>query len=241
MATQYAPLVLPQNLDGMPVDYQSKIPLSDATQRITMHQHVDRMNHFFDLHEVEVENVAMRLFVQSFGGEVQKWFRALQAASINTFLVFLRQFLDRWEVKKNPLQILSENENIKRNAGESVEDYCVRFIVVYNAISDNIKPLMGLALLKFLDGFDANMAYQLWECDPTTLEDMQKNIVSVEENMLAKRGRMRFEKRVTIIEESSSSDAKMDTFIQIMEKMVDQLTIIDRPEPPIKNQNFIGQ
>ena len=62
-------------------------------------------------------------------------------------------------MKKNPLQILSEYENIKRNVGESVQDYCVRFNAVYNAIPANIKPPEGLALLKFPDGFDTNMAY----------------------------------------------------------------------------------
>jgi len=70
MATRYAPLVLPQNLDAMPADYQRKIPLFDATQGIIVQQHVDRMNDFYDLHEVDEENVTMILFVQSFGGEV---------------------------------------------------------------------------------------------------------------------------------------------------------------------------
>jgi len=74
MVARYAPLVLPQNLDDMPIDYQSKIPLFDATQSITTQQHVDRMNDFFDLNEVYEENLTMRLFVQSFGGEVRKWF-----------------------------------------------------------------------------------------------------------------------------------------------------------------------
>lgn len=108
MVAEYALLVLPQNLNDMPTDYQIKIPLFDATQSITAQQHVDKMNEFFDLRDVEAENVTMRLFVQSFGGEVRKWFRALPATSIHTFLELHRQFLDRWEVKKNPLQILSE-------------------------------------------------------------------------------------------------------------------------------------
>ena len=107
---------------------------------------------------------------------------------------------------------------MKRNVGESVQDYCGRFNAVYNAIPINIKPLEGLALLKFPDGFDADMAYQLWECDPTTLEDMQKNVVSVEANLLAKRSRMRPEKRVTMKEEASTSDVKMDTLIRIVER-----------------------
>jgi len=62
----------------------TKIPFFDNTQTITTQQHVDKMNDFFDLHEVEIEDVMMRLFVQSFEGEVQKWFRALPIASITT-------------------------------------------------------------------------------------------------------------------------------------------------------------
>lgn len=134
-------------------------------------------------------------------------------------------------MKKNPLQILSEYENIKRNVGESVQDYCVRFNTLYNAIPANIKPPEGLDFLKFPYGFDADMAYQLCEHDLTTLEDMQNNVVSVEANLLAKRERMRLEKRVSVKEEASNSNVKMDTLIRTMERMVDWLSITDRPEP----------
>lgn len=207
MAARFAPLVLPQNLDDVPTDYQRKIPLFDGTPHgVTSQQHVDRMMNFFDLHEIDVENVTMRLFVQTFGGEVRKWFRALLAASITTLANLQRQFLDCWEVNKNPLQILSEYEHIKQNAAESVQDYCIRFNSVYNAIPDHINPPMGLALIKFLDGFDIDMAYQLTERDLATLEDMQKIAVNVEANLLAKRARARAEKKVTIKEESSSLD-----------------------------------
>ena len=65
---------------------------------------------------------------------------------------------------------------------------------------------MGLALIKFLDGFELDMAYQLRERDPATLEDMQKIAVSVEANLLAKRARTKGEKKVTIKEEVSTSD-----------------------------------
>ena len=39
-----------------------------------------------------------------------------------------KTFLNRWEVKKNPIQILSEYESIKRNQGEMVQDYCIHFL-----------------------------------------------------------------------------------------------------------------
>jgi len=237
MAARFSPLVLPQNLDDMRTDYKSKIPLFEGTPHsVTTQQHVDRMTNFFDLHEIDVENVTMRLFVQTYGREVRKWFRALPATSITTLTNLHRQFLDRWEVKKNPLQILSEYENIKRNVGESIQDYCIRFNSIYNAIPDHIEPPMGLALIKFPDGFDPDMAYQLRERDPATLEDMQKIAVSVEANLLAKTARTKAEKKVKIKEEVST----LDQVLRKMEKMFDRLTI-DKSESQVRNPNFRGQ
>jgi hypothetical protein len=68
-------------------------------------QHVDKMNDYFDLQKVNEADVQMRLFAQSPIGEVKKWFKTLRVAIITDIAVFHRTFLDRWEVKKNPLQI----------------------------------------------------------------------------------------------------------------------------------------
>ena len=70
---------------------------------------------------------------------------------------------------------------------------------------------------------------------------MQKNVVSVEENLLAKRERMKTEKKVTIKEEESSSDVNTDNILWKIEKMFDWLTIADKPETTIRNPNFRGQ
>ena len=127
------------------------------------------------------------------------------------------------------------------NVGVSVQDYYVRFNTVYNAIPADIKPPMGLALIKFPNGFNADMAYQLRERDPTTLEDMQKNAMSVEENMMTKKARMKTEKKVTIKEEASSLDVKEDNLLWKIENMFDRSTVADKPETTIKNPNFRGQ
>jgi hypothetical protein len=195
------------------------------------------MNDYFDLQEVDEADVQMRLFAQSLTGEVKKWFKTLRVASITDIVSFHRSFLDRWEVKKNPLQILSEYENIIRNQGETVHDYCTRFNNLYNAIPTDIKPPQGLALIKFPDGFDADMSYQLRERNSATLEDMHKSVVSVEANILARRARQRTERRVMIKEEpsTSSSDAKLDSLAEAMERMMERLTITDR-NPPRENQ-----
>lgn len=194
MATQIVPFVLPQVLDDMPSDYQSKILFFDGnTNSITTQQRVDKMVDFYELHEIYEENVAMRLFVQKFAGEVRKWFGGLLTARIITLVKLQRQFLNEWEVKKNPLQILAEYEQIKQNAGESVQDYCVRFNAVYNDIPDHLKPPVGLTMMKFPDGLDANMAYQLRERELATMEDMQKIAINIEANLSSKIGRAKAE------------------------------------------------
>jgi len=67
------------------------------------------------------------------------------------------------------LQTLSEYENIKRGPNETVQDYCTRFNNIYNAIPINLIPPSKLALIKFPDGFDTDMAFQLRERNPPTL------------------------------------------------------------------------
>jgi len=68
MATRYAPLVLPAPLANMPQDYQSKIVLFDGTSPLTAQQHVDKMNDYFDLQEVDDESTKLRMFTQNLGG-----------------------------------------------------------------------------------------------------------------------------------------------------------------------------
>jgi hypothetical protein len=188
------------------------------------------MNDYLDLQEVDEVDVQMRLFAQSLTGDVKKWFKALPAASIPDLVAFQRSFLDRWEVKKNPLQILSKYENIKINQGETVQDYCTHFNNLYNAIPTEIKPPQGLALIKFPDGFDADMSYQLRERNAATLEDMQKSAISVEANLLAKRARQRTERRVTIKEEPSMSniDSKLDSVVRSVELLLERISISDK-------------
>jgi len=236
MAARFAPLALPQNLHDMPTDYQSKIPTFDGTpQSVSAQQHIDKMANFCDLYEIDEEDVTMRLFVQTFGGEVRKWFRGLTARSIPTLDELQRQFLYRWEIKKDPLQINAEYKNLKRNHGESVQDYIIRFNTVYNAIPNDLRPSRKSALLKFPDGFDLEMAYSLRDRDPPTLEDMKKIAVSVEANLNDKRARMKAEKRVTIKEEASTSDQ----ILRKVERMLEKVTL-DKPEPQIRNPNFRG-
>ena len=107
MAAWYAPLVLPQPLVPLPNDYQSKIPHFTAKVSTTTQHHVDRMEDSFDYMEIDDDTVKMRIFSQSLGGDVKKWFKGLPPNSIQDLLDLYQIFIKKWEVKANPLQILA--------------------------------------------------------------------------------------------------------------------------------------
>jgi hypothetical protein len=239
--------VLAAPLHAMPQDYQTRLPQFDGTWPLSTKQHVDKMNDYFDLQEVDEDDVQMRLFAQSLTSDVKKWYKGLRTTSVLDLTKFQRSFIERWEIKKNPLQILLEYVNIRRNQGETDQDYCTRFNNLYNAILADIKPPQGLALIKFPNGFDVDMSYQLRERNSTTLEDMHKSTISVEANLLAKRAQQRTERRVMIKEEpsTSSSYAKLDSLAREMERMMERLTVSEinsprenQPAPQIQNPNF---
>ena len=73
------------------------------------------------MEEFDDEDAKLRLFAQSFYSEIKKWFKALLARSINTFVEFEEAFFRRWEDKKNPLQILTLYNNLKRGGIESIQ------------------------------------------------------------------------------------------------------------------------
>ena len=77
MVTWYATLVLPLLLVFLTQDYQSKIPLYDASSSTTTQQHVDKMNDYFERQEIDDETVKLRMFSQSLGGRSNKMVQRL--------------------------------------------------------------------------------------------------------------------------------------------------------------------
>jgi len=245
MANRYTPLVLPAPLGAMLADYQSKIVQFDGIGHYIAQHHVKKVTDYFELPEIYIGDVQMRLFAKTLAGDVRKWFRTLPANSIDNLDMFYQQFLNRWEKKKNPLHILSEYENIRRVPNETVQGYCTRFNNIYNAIPVNLRPPPDLALIKFPNGFETDMANQLRERNPPTLEELQSVAISVESNLLAKRARVRNERRGTAKDEASPYDLEIDGLSKSMEKLMDRRDNMERkPQwdnqraPPVRNPNF---
>ena len=87
----------------------------------------------------------MRLFMQSISREVRKWFKALRAMSIPDFAPFETSFLSRWVDKNNPLQLLTQYNNMKRALEEMMQEFSTRFMKVYNSIPTEVQPPLRAA------------------------------------------------------------------------------------------------
>jgi len=245
MANRYAPLQLPANVVALPQDYQSKITYFDSTGPFTAIQHAKKMQDYLENYEIDDDSVRMRIFVQSLTGDVRTWFRSLAANSITTPDELYLSFTNRWEKKKDPLHILGEYDTIKRGPQETVLEYCARFNNVYNVIPQNLRPPPDLALYKFPDGFDPDMAYQLKERAPQTLADARDIAVTVEVNLIAKRNRARAERRTTFKEEPSAFDQKLDAIINGLQRLGERVENVERKSSwegqqsnTIRNPNF---
>jgi len=229
----------------MPQYYQRKITYFDGTGTYTTQQHTKKLMDCFENYEIDDNDVRMKIFVQSLTDDLRTWFRALAINTITDPNALYQTFLNMWKKKKDPLHILLEYKSLKRGPQETVQDYCARFNNVYNAIPQNLRPPPDLALIKFPDGFDSDMAYKLRERAPRSLEDMQSIAVSVEANLISKIARARAKRRTPFKEEPFAFEQKLDVIIRGMDRLGDRVETIERksswvgqPSNTTRNPNF---
>jgi hypothetical protein len=220
--TRYKPLELPPILHDLPVNYINNLPRFDGeNEKITAEKHVQNLEDFLDLYEVEDDDVCIRMFALSLQGKVKNWFRNLPAASIRNFQQFMQIFLDRWVVRVNVFLILEEYEHLKRKPGETVHQFSARFNKVYHAIPADIRPPPGSSHLHYPDAFDPEMTFQLRERNTASLEEMQSIAVDVETNLLIKRSQLKDKE----MEQLKSSEAKLQILASTMEKLMQKINI----------------
>ena len=119
---RYKPLILPPISHAFPKNHYLYLPRFDGEcDNITAERHVLNFESFLDLFEVDEEDVSIRLFPLSLQGKVKSWFKTLPNASISDFKQFVKVFLDKWVVRKNPFLILEEYNQLKILPGETVQ------------------------------------------------------------------------------------------------------------------------
>ena len=176
----------------------------------------------------------MRLFTQSLSREVKKWFRALVDGSIINSQQFEEMFLRKWEEKKNPVQLLMQYNQLWSSNDEAIKNFSDRFNKIYNSLPAHCKPLEVMAKLHYAEGFKDDFALLLRERRSTTLEYKMNDAIEVEINMMASnKGKYKTEVRKVKEEKQPSTsqnsiDAKFDSMMKVMEKLVEKISVEDR-------------
>jgi hypothetical protein len=219
---RYQPLYFPPILHDLPVNYINNLPRFDGENgKIIAEKHIQNLEDFLDLYEVEEDDVCIRMFSLSLGGKVKDWFNNLPAASIINFNQFMQVFLDRWVVLKNVFLLLEEYDHLKRKPGETVQKFSARFNEVYHSIPMDVRPPPGLAKLHYPDAFDPEMTFQLRERNTTSLEEMQSIAIDVETNLLIRRSKLKDKE----MEQLKSLEAKLEILSSAMEKLMQKINI----------------
>jgi len=83
------------------------MPKFDVEGEKIVEEHITSFYGFANNFGIENVDVWMRLFAQSFDGEVRKWFRALQPNWITNITAFYDTFVRKWGDKKDDLYYIT--------------------------------------------------------------------------------------------------------------------------------------
>lgn len=104
---RYKPLMLPHILHDFHESYYKYLPRFDGEYgNITTEIHIYIFESFLDLFEVDEDDVSIRIFALSLQGKAKEWFKNLPVASNFDFHQFVKIFLDKCMIKRNPFLIL---------------------------------------------------------------------------------------------------------------------------------------
>ena len=178
----------------------------------------------------------MRLFSQSFIGEVRKWFKALAAGSLHNWNEFEDSFLRKWGNRTNPVQALTENNSLKRVVDETVQNFSKIFNKVYDSILSHLKPPPGAAQLRYVEAFDYDFSILLRERESPSLGEMLKDFVKLEVNKIEAKNSKMGKTKLKEEDKPSTSDDKFDSMMKKMEKIMDRLALGNTYSPSAKHE-----
>jgi hypothetical protein len=173
IATKYAPLLLPQPLNALPIDgYLKQLPKFTGEGDIATKEHLESFYSFTYDHVIMHVDAWMRIFIHILEGEARKCFRALPPRSIDGIEALDNSFLRQWGDKKDFMYYMTEFGSLKRKEGESVSDFSKRFNKMYNKIPTKINPSKSSAKITYASAFDLDFCLLLRERRATTLAHM---------------------------------------------------------------------
>ena len=121
----------------------------------------------------------MRLFVQTLGGYVRKWFIELLVASIDSWPSLEVFFMRQLGEKRDSLYYLNEFGSLKKRANETVNDFNKRFNKLYNKVPTDINPSQPTTKVTYVGEFDVDFSMTLRERRSLTLLVMKEDAIDL--------------------------------------------------------------
>jgi hypothetical protein len=138
--------------------------------------------------------------------------------------------------KKNPLELLTQYNNMKKAPEETMSKFTAHFLKVYNSIPAKVKLAPMAAQLQYTDSLDNNFSLLFRERRSTNLDAIMSNAIEVEVNMMAS-GKIK--QRFNRGDKKPQGDAqpstswflydKFDMMMKTMETLMERMPMGNRP------------
>jgi hypothetical protein len=113
---------------------------------------------------------------------------------------------------------------LKRDVAETIQEFSTRFMKVYNAIPDQVKPPLGATQLHYVDAFSSEFSLLLRERRSATLTDIMNDAIEVEDNLMASGKtniKVEAEKNKVKGKNQPSSSKSVDLKLDMMKKTIE--------------------
>jgi hypothetical protein len=130
---------------------------------------VEAFENFVSQFEIPHDDVSMRLFSNSFFGDVVVWFKCLGSDSIGSWVELCNEFLKWWGENKSLDQYWDDFNALRRGEEEALAIFNRRFYRVYHNMPIEIRPTETVSMVYYVMAQHSYLVLHLRERKSTSL------------------------------------------------------------------------
>jgi hypothetical protein len=177
------PLKLTYPVNPLPYKFKEHFPLFHGDGTVTVEEHLHAFSNACTILRVNENDSCMFLFKNSLQGNVASLFSNLPDQCISTWSELSYWFTSTFGHFDNPYEHLKRFNQLHIKESESIRDFNLRFIKLYNHISLSIHPTNLVSLLHYYDILPPLYHWRLEEKNVQNLELALITFLDFEEKM----------------------------------------------------------
>ena len=178
-----SPLQIAVHHDIPPAALKS-VPYFTGENQVSAVEHIKDIATLCGLHQVQHEDVALKLLAASFRGKALIWFRSLAVNSIATWDALGSLLISKFEDRSDNLSLVEQLTTIKRQSNEHISDFNFRFQRTWDRIPATVKPSNDYAFLFYLKAFNSDISVMIQSMGGRTLPDAFDIAVRAENSLI---------------------------------------------------------